>query len=333
MGASPSKSATQVQDPERIKQTRGPTPRTDLAGLPIKGGGSEFWINDIDCNDAPRWCSKKFGAQWSASPYFCSKTTNGVYGAAARGEYECALLNPVTNEDMANCCTSPGSAAKCGYGSYVNGTPTCNTFMSTYCSDLKNFTSEACTNFCQVNATIDPNGEGTAKCYKTAVEFCKKNKKDKRCECINYTDSSAWSKLKNTVGSKNTTILYNNYQCWAPACVGIKDWSTTFSNPGVACNGTVTICNQKLEVKNITAESVGTIGSSCNASSQSDSTVVEDDTEDSSPDYQSPSAPSAPSAPSDKPKPPDYTYYYYALFLILCSCSFFIPILFLLILR
>ncbi len=300
--------------------------RKDLSGLERKQSGVRA-DNETYCSQAPAWCNSTFGANWSVDPDSCWVKVNNVAGPAGTYRYTCAMKDPATDADKMKCCTGTGDAKTCGYGDYCMNSDTCKSFMYSYCavgdniikdkncnllykndaqtsrlcSDLKYFGKESvCKDFCQQQ--VSTKGAYMGACLTAADAFCAvpENKNDPRCACILYPKGEDWKKLSAKLPSGDSQKLYSDYQCWASPCVAGGTWSSTFNNPDKKCSGTVNICNQAIDLKDIKADAIGKIESTCSQ---------KDDKSNTSPVVGNSSSPTNTGTTSPTQPPPETPWY------------------------
>ena len=144
------------------------------------------------------------------------------------------------------------------------------TSISTLCNNNSTLTNTNCKKFC--DNQVGSGGQFKGACKGAAASYCEdsKNKSKPECQCIAYKDTPEYKGLLAKYGQSLATV---NPQCWAPACL-LDTWSDKMSSFNGTCPNTIQICAQSLNVSELTADAVGSIGSVCNLDSNQGSTTV-----------------------------------------------------------
>lgn len=148
--------------------------------------------------------------------------------------------------------------------------------MGRLCADPANFRSQVCKDFC--NQQVNITGISSTACLTSAKSYCdaKSNFSDPECACINYDKSDDYT----TNIKQFPTLTTTNYQCWGSPCgKATANWSDLMSSinrtgtgSGI-CPSTLQICDQTMNLSDISAQSLGSISQTCNLSSSSSTTT------------------------------------------------------------
>ena len=264
------------------KGSWGPKWATNTTGQP---GGILTMQDDgnlvIYLNGNPIWATNTVqgDSKYLHDKVFCTDGTNMVSDATCKvdGVFDANYASTACS-DPANFITDPCqtycSEQISGNSAFAG---TCLTSFAEYCKKPENFRSEKCKEFC--NQQVNSSEISSIACFTGAGSYCdvKSNFSDPECACINYDNSDDYK----THIEKFSTLKGVPSQCWSEPCAkATAKWSDLMSSinrtgtgSGV-CPSQLTVCNQIMNLSDISAQSLGDINQSCESNQSRSSTSL-----------------------------------------------------------